>query len=419
MARVPAGAAGVMPFLLLFAGEFMLFLLAIWWFRRLSLSVRMRSAFLLGFAVLFRLALLFSPPILDNDVYRYRWDGKVLASGINPYRYSPDARELAHLRDDLDDNIGYPYIPTIYPPLSQVAFYLGYRLTPGGVLGQKVVVVAFDLLTLMILILLLRELSYPLPSAAFYAWHPLILKEFANSGHQDALGIFFLLLFAYVWVRRKPLSCALALAASGLFKLFPLLFFAFTKDRLRARHYLAAIGLITVAYLPFSAVGPGAFEGLGAYIRHWEFNSGLFALLRCGLEFVTDSSFEGAQAIATLGLLSILIALTRRSQSQETGRGDDLLTNMTLLLGAMLLLAPTVDPWYVCWLVPFLCFKPFPAGVLFTATVVLSYVYHLDDQQHWWVQTVEYAGVYLLLARQLAARRHSGREGQYPSRRPA
>ena len=28
-------------------------------------------------------------PLLSSDIYRYVWDGKVQAAGINPYRYVP------------------------------------------------------------------------------------------------------------------------------------------------------------------------------------------------------------------------------------------------------------------------------------------------------------------------------------------
>ena len=46
-----------------------------------------------------RLALLFVEPYLSTDIYRYIWDGRVQAAGINPYRFVPNAPELAQLRD--------------------------------------------------------------------------------------------------------------------------------------------------------------------------------------------------------------------------------------------------------------------------------------------------------------------------------
>ena len=41
-------------------------------------------------AAAMRLPLIVSPPFLSSDVYRYVWDGRVQAAGINPYRYIPD-----------------------------------------------------------------------------------------------------------------------------------------------------------------------------------------------------------------------------------------------------------------------------------------------------------------------------------------
>jgi hypothetical protein len=41
------------------------------------------------------------PPRSSDDLYRYLWDGRVQAAGINPYRYVPAAPELAGLRDDV------------------------------------------------------------------------------------------------------------------------------------------------------------------------------------------------------------------------------------------------------------------------------------------------------------------------------
>ncbi|VAX40401.1 hypothetical protein MNBD_PLANCTO02-2425, partial [hydrothermal vent metagenome] len=36
-----------------------------------------------GFAIAFRFLLLFSEPILEIDIYRYLWDGRVVTAGIS------------------------------------------------------------------------------------------------------------------------------------------------------------------------------------------------------------------------------------------------------------------------------------------------------------------------------------------------
>ncbi|HEY1299752.1 MAG TPA: hypothetical protein VGF07_04605, partial [Stellaceae bacterium] len=91
---------------------------------------RPMTAMVLGVAVLLRLGALSVPVFLSTDIYRYVWDGRVAAAGINPYRYVPDDPQLAALRDAAV----YPHInranyaPTIYPPMAQILFLLADRL---------------------------------------------------------------------------------------------------------------------------------------------------------------------------------------------------------------------------------------------------------------------------------------------------
>ncbi len=44
---------------------------------------------IIGVGLLSRLILIPSQPVLEDDYYRYLWDGAVTAHGYNPYVYSP------------------------------------------------------------------------------------------------------------------------------------------------------------------------------------------------------------------------------------------------------------------------------------------------------------------------------------------
>jgi alpha-1,6-mannosyltransferase len=61
--------------------------------------VRVGLSIVLGFALATRLLLVGEEPFLSTDLYRYIWDGRVQAAGINPYRYVPADPALAALRD--------------------------------------------------------------------------------------------------------------------------------------------------------------------------------------------------------------------------------------------------------------------------------------------------------------------------------
>jgi len=72
-----------------------------------------------------RLLFIATDPILSDDVYRYLWDGKVFANGINPYAFAPSAQDLANLKDTtIFPLINFPDIPTVYPPVAQFIFFL-------------------------------------------------------------------------------------------------------------------------------------------------------------------------------------------------------------------------------------------------------------------------------------------------------
>ena len=73
----------------------------------------------LGGAFVFRLILIPSVPVHENDIYRYIWDGKVSVAGINPYKHAPigasikpasvdqqnDYQKLKSLRDENPSHI--------------------------------------------------------------------------------------------------------------------------------------------------------------------------------------------------------------------------------------------------------------------------------------------------------------------------
>src|SRR4051812_23190448 len=62
-------------------------------------AFRRAAATVFLFAVLLRAVQFCAAPSLSDDVFRFLWDGRVQAAGINPYLYPPDDPALAGLRD--------------------------------------------------------------------------------------------------------------------------------------------------------------------------------------------------------------------------------------------------------------------------------------------------------------------------------
>ena len=165
------------------------------------------------FAVAFRLVLLFSVPIQEIDIYRYVWDGQVSLAGVSPFAYAPeevlarpnheDLRLLAELQTEnpakalILQRIHFGHLPTVYPPVSQAVFATAAWTTPSTasfethILVMKAWIVLFDLIALGLIVCTHRLTGAHPGWLICYAWCPLVVKEFANSGHLDAIAVAF------------------------------------------------------------------------------------------------------------------------------------------------------------------------------------------------------------------------------------
>jgi len=200
------GASDIVWFLKLVLIQLIIYFAVVW----LSLRTKdSRQILLLGliFAALFRISILFSPPYLSDDVYRYVWDGRVQSAGINPYRYIPADESLAKLRDDkIYPNINRrEYARTIYPPVAEGVFLLITRISE-SVTWMKAAMVGFEAITVWALIQLLVSFGFARQRVLIYAWHPLVVWEFAGSGHLDAMVIAFIALALLAHRKRETLT---------------------------------------------------------------------------------------------------------------------------------------------------------------------------------------------------------------------
>ena len=143
---VAAGKPNAKSFLVLFGLLFVCYALALRSVLRphpTSSPVVVRTVLILS--VVFRAGLLFASPVLSDDLYRYLWDGRILLSGENPYRYPPRSEELRGLRDDVYERLGHREIRTIYPPAAQAIFAAGSVFGAGAV-GLKALLILADII---------------------------------------------------------------------------------------------------------------------------------------------------------------------------------------------------------------------------------------------------------------------------------
>ena len=348
------------------------------------LSLRSRDSrrlLVLGliFAALFRCSILFFPPYLSDDIYRYVWDGRVQAAGINPYRYIPADDSLANLRDEkIYPNINRrDYARTMYPPVAEGAFFLVTRFGE-SVTWMKAVIVGFEAIAVWALVQLLISLGLARQRVLIYAWHPMAVWEFAGSGHLDALAIALIALALLARRKHAETLTGFLLGCATCVKLFPAVLFPAVYTRGRWKMGLAFVATILIAYLPYLSVGPlGVLGFLPGYASERGMVSGeqffLLTLARQSLHAHVPTSAYLIFALIVLGILSVWLM-----RDQE---GDDLryLRNGLIIASVfMLLLAPHFS-WYFSWLILFLCFIPCVPVFYLTFASFLLYLTWLND----------------------------------------
>ncbi len=354
--------------------------LAAWAGTRLGDRADQRSALLviLAAAVAMRLALLFVEPYLSSDIYRYIWDGRVQAAGINPYRYVPAAPELAPLRDAaIWPNINRPdYAVTIYPPTAQVIFLAVTRLGE-SVLAMKLGLLLFEAVTVWAIISLLRRRGLPVTRIAAYAWHPLPVWEIAGNGHVDAAMVALLLLGLLVFFEGRTLLAGVIVTLGALVKPPALLALPVFWRPWDWKLPLAVAATIAAAYLPYLSVGTGVIGFLPGYIEEEGFDSGSGYRLVSLLERIAGP-LPHAGAVYIVAALLCLAGLALMTGFRADRSEEASLRALGWLLIAFLVLSSPHYPWYFLVLVPFLALSPTATAWVLTIASVLYY-YAFDD----------------------------------------
>ncbi len=326
---------------------------------------------LVGLAM--RCLLLPGTPV-STDIFRYVWDGRVQGAGINPYLHVPADATLAALRDGAI----YPHInradyaPTIYPPTSQIVFYLVTRISEATI-AMKAAMVAFEALAVWIILLLLAARGLPRSRILLYAWHPLPLWEFARSGHVDIVAIAFLLLALLATERRSPLLAGVALGAGVLVKYFPVVTGPALYRRWDWRFPAAFLATVAVLYLPYIGAGAKVLGFLRRYVYEegLDEGSGVFLWQLLGaIVPLPQQAFAVylAAAAAIMAALALFVIMRDRP-------GAGLAGAMLLAVTFTFLVSPHY-PWYFAWLVPFVCFYPLIGIIYLTCACSFLYLGH-------------------------------------------
>lgn len=380
------------------------------------------------FSLLFRLTLLPATP--SDDIYRYLWEGKLQLNWINPYSHPPESSSLEGLRDNFFADINHKHLTTIYPPLTLMVFAIADYVSH-SFLSMKSAFLLFDVLTIFVIVRFLRLTGKESVNVLIYAWSPLVLISFAARGHCDSLQIFLVMLALYLFsIRRKLISIVfIGLAAMSKFVFIIIAPFLIFRSKFK---YIAVLSLvIAVSYLPYINAGKGLFSTILHFGTQYHYNDSAHFLIFC---LSLGSPFVSKLIISVIFII-VLLYLYRKYMNPVLTDGEypllhpfpnphfssfskagfretnDAIIRFTFLaIGTFLILAPTVHPWYLTWIVPLLCFNNNWPWLALTGTVVFYYFmnYNLFStlieynnewvwQEVYWLKLPEYVPFYFLL----------------------
>ena len=342
-------------------------------------------------AVLFRFCGMLGGPLFEDDFFRYLWDGYRFAMDGTPYGRAPEEffgdPNVPEQFHRVLDGINYPELPTIYGPVTQLLFLLAYAVRPATVLPLQTMLVLTDLATIVLLLRLA-----PPRAVLLYAWCPLVVKEVAFTAHPDALGVCLLVAAIALARSGRVRAAAVLLALAASTKVFALLLVPFVLAGAGWRAWMLFAAVVALVRLPFLIWSGGEASTLAVFALEWKFNAALFDVLAFAL--------MDLHARVLAGLLFVAFwwwCLVRHRRSPDAvPRGD-------WIIGALLVLGPVINPWYLLWLLPFAAVYRSAWAWTASVAVLLSYVTGLNlgdlDLEPYetpaWVRPVEFGAIAL------------------------
>ena len=325
-------------------------------------------------------------PWSTDDYLRYVWDGRVLLSGVNPYRYPPGDAALAGLRDQwlfpdgVTPALNHPTARTIYPPVAQY-FFAAVEALPGGDGQGRVLQVCFAViavLTTLLLVRACRAAGIDPRRVVWWAWCPTVILEAGGNAHIDTLAALLLVAAMLAATKERWLASGVLIGLATGTKLTPALAGLALPPRAWLRAGGAAVLVLALSYLPFLLGGVDVTGYLLGYAD--EESRDRWDLLR---PLLPDAIVPVVGMALLIGLIAAVASSRLRSLTRAPERAA------AIVGGTWLLLTPAY-PWYFLplvalvglgasrvWLLPgaaaYLVYAAAALGHSYTLTRVIGY----------------------------------------------
>lgn len=370
---------------LLFYGAALVSAMACYLARQKRLASRRYLLFILAAAVVFGVTFLFCPGFPTSDPFSYIMYGRIIVlHHANPLTAIPSQFP----NDPVFSYVFWKNTASVYGPawltlsagLTKIAEALGGDLAVYILLFKSTSLVFH----LAIAVLVWGILGVVAPrrrvmGTILYAWNPLALLEFADSGHNDSVMLFFLLLGVFLLVKRYEALALVSFALSidtkyVLVLLLPIYFWWVLREqpgwrlRIRAASWRLAIllGVCAALYVPYWA-GPATFGSIIYSPPAQNLQDSLLELVDWPLRRIvaalthwpTATSDQVASTILkVLASLLFLILWLRLVPTARSWAGV-LKAWWWAIFWYLVIASGYFAPWYVAWLLALAVLYPF------------------------------------------------------------
>jgi hypothetical protein len=350
-----------------------------------------RPAWILGAAIVFRLTFWPLYPALSEDVFRYRWEGKLQAAGGNPYEVRPNDTEWKSLRDESFDSTPGRDFRAVYGPVVEWIERITYRVVSrfetrpyAQAFWFKVPAAMFDLGVMAAVWILLAAKKLPRERVLIYAWSPLPLMEFWGTGHNDSIAVFFIVMALVAAARNGWLWAFALLAVATASKIWPIFLFPIFMAAAgwrRWRECLVAAPVVALVSLPYltrtihwSGIDEN-FRFMSGFLGGWRNNDSLFGVLL----WIAGQDFYLAKKLAFGIVCVVVVSMTVLRWPLERAA--------LAIVTALLMVSANCHSWYLTWMMPLLAVCPVPPLLLWVALAPLAHTAVIE-----WIGTGEWNG---------------------------
>ncbi|NYI40856.1 polyprenol phosphomannose-dependent alpha 1,6 mannosyltransferase MptB [Demequina lutea] len=321
--------------------------------------------------VLWSLPLLLAPPLFSDDAYSYAAQGRIVQLGMDPYTVGP-----GQLGGSFASQVDPAWLntPAPYGPLALQIQHVVVDLAGSSPYASAVAMRLPALVALVVIVALLPRLARAFgKDPRFAVWlgvlNPLTVLLLLGGAHNDSMMIALVVVALWLATKRRLVLASFAVALAAAVKQpalvavvpvgllcapAPLRSLAESWTRARWAYVAAASAMALAGFAAITAATGLGYGWIGAMSVPGKVRSflspstSLGSLLEIGLRRTGHDTIAGlavpvTQAVALLFCALVLAWLVLRRAPRQP------VTALVLMLLALVVCAPTIQPWYVLW----------------------------------------------------------------------